>query len=124
ELLARVRAHLRRHAPVAAVDPRPASPNLAFADVVIDTAARSVRRGGASVDMTATEYDVLLCLVESRGHVLTREALFQKVWGPNHHGTPRTIDNFVQQLRAKLESDPRNPRYFQTVRGVGYRFDA
>ena len=56
--------------------------------------------------MTATEFDVLMCLVEARGRVLTREAIFQKVWGPNHHGTPRTIDNFIQQLRAKLEDEP------------------
>jgi DNA-binding response OmpR family regulator len=54
---------------------------------------------------------------------LTREAIFTRVWGPNHHGTPRTIDNFIQQLRAKLEPDPQKPRYLQTVRGIGYRFD-
>jgi DNA-binding response OmpR family regulator len=122
ELLARVRAHLRRLEPA----PPPVAEipkSLVFADVVIDTAARSVRRSGTLVEMTATEYDVLLCLVSSRGRVLTREAIFERVWGPNHHGTPRTIDNFVQQLRAKLESDPRIPRFFQTVRGVGYRFD-
>jgi DNA-binding response OmpR family regulator len=73
--------------------------------------------------MTATEFDVLLCLVEARGVALSREAIFARVWGPNHHGTPRTIDNFVQQLRAKLEPDPQRPRYVLTVRGVGYRFD-
>ena len=53
---------------------------------------------------------------------LSRDQIFQKVWGPNHHGTPRTIDNFVQQLRAKLEKNPQEPAHFQTVRGVGYRF--
>jgi DNA-binding response OmpR family regulator len=73
--------------------------------------------------MTATELDVLLCLIEARGAALSREAIFSRVWGPNHHGTPRTIDNFVQQLRAKLEADPQKPRHVQTVRGVGYRFD-
>jgi DNA-binding response OmpR family regulator len=46
------------------------------------------------------------------------------VWGPNHHGTPRTIDNFIQQLRGKLEPDPQQPRHFMTVRGIGYRFEA
>ena len=73
--------------------------------------------------MTATEFDVLMCLLRAKGRVLTRDGIFQEVWGPNHHGTPRTIDNFVQQLRAKLENDPQVPRHFQTVRGVGYRFD-
>ncbi len=118
ELLARVRAALRRgHA-------APPSRNIVFGDVVVDVAAREVRRGGSVVEMTATEFDVLMCLVESRGRALTREAIFQKVWGPNHHGTPRTIDNFIQQLRAKLEPSPQEPKHFHTVRGVGYRFDA
>jgi DNA-binding response OmpR family regulator len=89
----------------------------------MDVAARTVTRKGVLVDMTATEFDVLLCLVEARGVALSREAIFSHVWGPNHHGTPRTIDNFVQQLRAKLEPDPQKPRHVQTVRGVGYRFD-
>jgi DNA-binding response OmpR family regulator len=82
-----------------------------------------VERAGQAVEMTATEFDVLMCLLEAKGVALPREQIFGRVWGPNHHGTPRTIDNFVQQLRAKLEADPQSPRYFQTVRGVGYRFD-
>jgi DNA-binding response OmpR family regulator len=119
ELLARVRAALRRAT-------REVSPArlVVFEDVQIDLDARKVVRGGALVDMTATEFDVLACLVTSRGKALSREEIFRRVWGPNHHGTPRTIDNFVQQLRAKLEPDPQAPRHFHTVRGVGYRFDA
>lgn len=117
ELLARVRAALRRGR-------APARANVVtFGEVVVDVDARSVTRAGAAVDMTATEFDLLLCMVQSRGRVLTREVIFAKVWGPNHHGTPRTIDNFMQQLRSKLEADPQSPKYFQTVRGVGYRFD-
>jgi DNA-binding response OmpR family regulator len=117
ELLARVRAALRRgRAPVRANV-------VSFGEIVVDIDARSVTRAGAPVEMTATEFDLLLCFVESRGRVLTREAIFAKVWGPNHHGTQRTIDNFMQQLRSKLEPDPQSPKYFQTVRGVGYRFD-
>jgi DNA-binding response OmpR family regulator len=117
ELLARVRAALRR-GPVANARSR-----ITFGDVVVDTEARSVVRAGEAVEMTATEFDLLMCLVEARGRVLTRDAIFAKVWGPNHHGTPRTIDNFMQQLRAKLEVDPQEPEHFLTVRGVGYRFD-
>jgi DNA-binding response OmpR family regulator len=117
ELLARVRAALRR------VEP-PADERVErFGDVVIEVAARSAKRAGEPVDLTATEFDLLMCLVNARGRVLTREAILQYVWGPNHHGTPRTIDNFVLQLRAKLEADPQAPRHIQTVRGVGYRFD-
>ena len=119
ELLARVRAALRR-GPRAAELPRT---EYQFGDVRMDVAARTVFRAGTAVDLTATEFDVLICLVEARGVALSREAIFTRVWGPNHHGTPRTIDNFVQQLRAKLEPDPQRPRYVLTVRGVGYRFD-
>jgi DNA-binding response OmpR family regulator len=118
ELLARVRAALRRGA---AQGERRAK--VAFGDVEVDVEGRSVRRAGQLVDMTATEFDVLLCLVSDRGKVLSREDIFRRVWGPNHHGTPRTVDNFIQQLRAKLEVDPQDPAHIQTVRGVGYRFD-
>jgi DNA-binding response OmpR family regulator len=119
ELLARVRAALRR-------GPRPTDEQRsvhAFGDVRVDVAPRTVTRASARVEMTATEFDLLLCLIEARGVALSREAIFQRVWGPNHHGTPRTIDNFIQQLRAKLEPDPQRPRHLVTVRGVGYRFD-
>jgi DNA-binding response OmpR family regulator len=116
ELLARVRAALRRgHAPSRA---------FTFEDVVVDIEAREVRRAAVVVEMTATEFDVLMCLINARGRALSRETIFQSVWGPNHHGTPRTIDNFIQQLRAKLEKSPQEPKHFHTVRGVGYRFDA
>ncbi len=118
ELLARIRSTLRRAQQLS-------PPSLiTFADVEIDTSARSVKRAGVLVEMTATEFDVLMCLVNAKGRALSREAIFRQVWGPNHHGTPRTIDNFMQQLRAKLEIDQKEPRHFLTVRGVGYRFDA
>ncbi len=120
ELLARVKAALRRG---------PRAPELAprsvylFGEIRVDVPARTVTRAGGPVDITATEFDVLLCLIEARGVALTREQIFERVWGLNHHGTPRTIDNFIQQLRAKLEADPRQPRHLLTVRGIGYRFD-
>jgi DNA-binding response OmpR family regulator len=119
ELLARVKAALRR-----GPQPGPARPaQHIFGDVRVDVAARMVTRAGSPVEMTATEFDLLMCLIEARGVALGREAIFARVWGPGHHGTQRTIDNFVQQLRAKLEPDPQRPRYVVTVRGVGYRFD-
>jgi DNA-binding response OmpR family regulator len=120
ELLARVKAALRR-------GPRPVDSVhtvYEFADVRLDVTSRTVHKAGALVEMTATELDLLVCLVEARGAALSREAIFARVWGPNHHGTPRTIDNFIQQLRAKLEPDAARPRHLVTVRGVGYRFDA
>lgn len=116
ELLARVRAALRRGPPEAA------QRVMTFGDVRVDIDTRRVEKGRGDVEMTATEFDVLMCFVHSKGRALARDEIFREVWGPNHHGTPRTIDNFVQQLRAKLEDDPQEPRHFLTVRGVGYRF--
>ena len=116
ELLARVRAALRRGSPAKA------SRVITFGEVKVDMDTRRVDRNQDVVEMTATEFDVLVCFMQSKGRALAREEIFREVWGPNHHGTPRTIDNFVQQLRAKLEIDPQEPRHFLTVRGVGYRF--
>jgi DNA-binding response OmpR family regulator len=81
-----------------------------------------VKRGGQKVELTATEFDVLLCLIEAKGRVLSREQIQARVWGPDHHGTTRTVDNFLLQLRSKLEDDPSEPKHLVTVRGVGYRF--
>ncbi|MBX3205299.1 MAG: response regulator transcription factor [Labilithrix sp.] len=124
ELLARVRGALRRGAAASAGQggPPPRA-RIGFGDVEIDVAARTIRRAGAVVEVTATEFDVLMCLVGERGRALSRDDIFRRVWGPKHHGTPRTVDNFIQQLRAKLEVDPQEPVFIQTVRGVGYRFD-
>ena len=122
ELLARVRAALRR-GPAAPAPTSDRHARITFASIEIDVPARSVKRAGEPVEMTAREFDVLLCLVGERGRVLSRDDIFRRVWGPNHHGTARTVDNFIQQLRGKLEDDPQEPRHILTVRGVGYRFD-
>jgi DNA-binding response OmpR family regulator len=119
ELLARVKAILRRDAIA-----RGGGEALKVASLDINTATREVKKNGALVELTATEFDVLLCLVEAGGRVLSREQIQATVWGPAHHGTPRTIDNFILQLRAKLEDQPTNPSHIVTVRGVGYRFVA
>jgi DNA-binding response OmpR family regulator len=119
ELLARIRAVLRREGAR-----REGVPVLNAGTLVINTATREVTREGAAVDLTATEFDVLVCLIEAQGRVLSREQIQAKVWGPAHHGTPRTIDNFILQLRAKLEADPTAPKHILTVRGLGYRFAA
>jgi len=118
ELLARVRAALRRRA-------RPVEPDIwRFGDVEVDPARRTVRRGGEELELTATEFDVLVALLEARGRTLSRRQIMDRVWGAGHHGTERTVDNFVVRLRSKLEPDPADPRHLVTVRGVGYRFDS
>ena len=123
ELLARVDAVLRRAQPaappaVAVVD----DPVFRFADVVIDAAQRTVTRGGDPVKLTHLEFELLLFFVRHPAQVVARQHLLEMVWGQTA-GTPRTIDNFVGQLRKRLEVDPEHPRHFVTVRGSGYRFD-
>jgi two-component system, OmpR family, alkaline phosphatase synthesis response regulator PhoP len=90
-------------------------------ELEIDPRTRQVTRGGEPVSLTATEFDILWCLVQADGRVLSREEIQTHVWGAGHHGTLRTIDNFMMQLRTKLERDPSDPQHLLTVRGVGYR---
>jgi len=113
ELLARMRAALRRQDSV--------PPRWSFGSVAIDPETHEVRKDGEEIVLTATEFKVLATLLLAKGRALSREQIFEQVWGPSHHGTPRTIDNFMAQLRAKLEDDPTCPRHLLTVRGHGYR---
>ena len=119
ELLARVRAAVRRRTHASN-----GTGSLRFGDVVVDARRREVRRGGELVDLTVTEFNVLETLAKANGETLTRQQIFESVWGEGHHGTFRTIDNFIAQLRSKLEQDPAAPSHLVTVRGVGYRLTA
>jgi len=118
ELLARVRVALRRGRSQPGQDQ-----GWRMGDIEVDPARHQVRKAGVDVALTAKEFEVLQLLKASRGRVLSRQVIFDHVWGDSHHGTLRTIDNFISQLRAKLESDPAAPKYLVTVRGVGYRLD-
>lgn len=118
ELLARVKAVLRRGSATPTVEVE----RVVIGDIEVDPTTREVLRGDKAIELTATEFDILFFLISSRNRVLTREQIQTGVWGENHHGTTRTIDNFILQLRQKLERDPQHPRYIVTVRGVGYRF--
>jgi DNA-binding response OmpR family regulator len=113
ELLARVRARLRRAQP---------GDVHRFGDVVVDLDRYHVSRDGETVDLSKTEFDLLKFLVERPGDVLTRDMILQEVWGVGYQGTDRTVDNFINRLRQKLDVLG-TPRYFRTVRGVGYRFE-
>jgi len=125
ELLARIKAVLRR--PALARDPaevprqKVADGMIQVGQLSIDPRARQVKRAAEEIALTATEFDILWCLVQAEGRVLSREEIQAHVWGPSHHGTLRTIDNFMMQLRTKLERDPAAPDHLLTVRGVGYR---
>ncbi|MBI2217012.1 MAG: response regulator transcription factor [Candidatus Rokubacteria bacterium] len=116
ELLARVRAVLRRPGP------REKSQDLEFGDVRIHRRARRVFKAGRELAMTRKEFDLLVHLVEHRGDVLTRERLLDEVWGYERFPTTRTVDTHVLRLRKKLETDPDHPVWIQTVHAQGYRF--
>jgi DNA-binding response OmpR family regulator len=118
ELLARVRVGLRRGRAQAE-----ANVLWRMREIEVDPERHQVRKSGNDVELTAKEFEVLMLLKRASGRVLSRQAIFDRVWGDSHHGTLRTIDNFISQLRSKLEDDPANPRHLLTVRGVGYRLD-
>ena len=116
ELLARVEAMLRR---------RPAENDqpMHFGELEIDESARTVRRGGALVELAPRELELLLALIHHRGKVVSRPQLLSEAWGHTGEVVTRTVDTHVAELRRKLEVDPANPRYIHTVRKAGYRFD-
>ncbi len=128
ELLARVRALLRRQGKAivesAPTNTSPAarrsSRHIICGPLEMNLDGRSVYRSGQEVDLQPKQYELLKCLMQNRGTVLTRDQLLQNVWGYDYAGDTRTVDVHVRWLREKLEEDPANPRLIQTVRGVGY----
>ena len=119
ELEARVKALLRRRA-------RAAEPveteRLVFGELEIDPRARRVRRAGRVVHLAPREFDLLLLLAQNPGRVFSRAELLERVWGPSFSGYEHTVNAHINRVRAKIEPDPRAPRYLETVWGVGYRF--
>ncbi len=116
ELLARVRAVLRR-----STGPASDSPMIRFGTVEIDREARRVRVDGADVHLTPNEYKLLMVLLQHAGKVLTHRQLLSEVWGPQHTEQAQYLRVYVAQLRRKLERDPARPKFLQTEPGVGYR---
>jgi DNA-binding response OmpR family regulator len=115
EVIARIRAVLRRSR-------REPDEQLSAGDVTIDVAARRVWLEGAELSLTRKEFDLLVRLARSAGHVVTREDLMSDVWDENWFGSTKTLDVHMTALRRKLGEDPAAPRHIQTVRGVGFRF--
>jgi two-component system KDP operon response regulator KdpE len=118
ELLARIRAALRRAAP-AATDG--ADTTIRFGDVEADFEKRQITVGGREVHLTPNEYKLLQVLTKYAGRVVTQRQLLNEVWGPQHTEQSQYLRVYVAQLRRKLERDPARPRYLQTEPGVGYR---
>ena len=118
ELLARIRAALRRAARDAGVA---AESSFEYGDIRVDLAARRVQRGGNDVHLTPNEYRLLAALVRYAGKVCTHRHLLAEVWGPSHVEHGHYLRIYMAQLRHKLEADPTNPRFLRTEAGVGYR---
>lgn len=121
ELLARVRATLRRVAFEQQRAADQAQEQVVLGSVVIDRRRHVVTRNGQTVPLSPREYDLLLALVDAGGAAVSRDELLDRVWGERWVGTPRTLDVHVRWLREKLEADPSNPQLILTVRGTGYR---
>lgn len=117
ELLARLRALTRRG------QNDPVVPLVEFADVVIDLSAKTVRRGGAPVRLTPTEWRLLELLVRNESRLVTRELLLTGIWGAEHITDTGYLRLYLSQLRRKLEPDPANPAHLITEPGMGYRFE-
>jgi DNA-binding response OmpR family regulator len=118
ELVARVHAVLRR---VGNSEPR-VSTVLRFGEISVDRETRTVEVGERLVDLTPSEFDLLAVMITSPGRVFSRLDLLDVIQGVRYEGYERTIDTHIKNLRAKIEPEPRSPRYIETVYGIGYRF--
>jgi two-component system response regulator RegX3 len=122
ELVARVRAVLRRATSLRVDDPRGEAPAVEVAGVRVDRARHEVTVEGEPVTVPPKEFQLLALLIEHAGRVLTRDQLIDEVWGSDYVGDTKTLDVHVRRLRQRIERDPHVPERIETVRGVGYRF--
>jgi two-component system, OmpR family, response regulator len=122
ELLARIRALLRRAGMAEAKLPENAA-IMKIGDITIDLNRHRVISKGQTLELTAKEYDLLVFLAQNESYVFSREQLLEKVWGYDFAGDTRTVDVHIRWLRQKIENDPANPLHLLTVRGTGYKIE-
>jgi two-component system response regulator RegX3 len=120
ELVARIKAVLRRNNADAFVNQ---GGSISAGPVVIDVERHQVSINGENIALPLKEFELLEFLVRNSGRVLTRTQLIDRVWGSDYFGDTKTLDVHVKRLRAKIEKDPANPVYIQTIRGLGYKFE-
>ncbi|MCA1614555.1 MAG: response regulator transcription factor [Acidobacteria bacterium] len=116
ELLARIRAHLRR-----AARPAPGVEGYTFGDVALNFRAHEATKAGRALELSAREFEILKYFVRRRGEPVTRDQLLDEVWG-SRYPFSRTVDNHIAKLRQKIETDPSDPRFIVTLHRVGYKF--
>ncbi|MDY6794534.1 MAG: response regulator transcription factor [Actinomycetota bacterium] len=117
ELVARVKAVLRRTRPVSE-----SNEVLHVEDLIIDASRRRLIQGDKEIELTPREFDLLYTLALNRGIVMSRDRLLERVWGYDYYGDTRTVDVHIRHMREKLGDDSSDPRYVETVWGVGYKF--
>lgn len=123
ELMARVKANLRRNAAGGTEGAQGANVQT-YGELTIDFDRYEVKKRGEAINLTLKEYDLLKFLATQQSQIFTREKLLEKVWGYEYFGEPRGVDVTIRRLREKIEDDPGKPRYIVTKRGVGYYFSA
>jgi two-component system response regulator RegX3 len=122
ELIARIRAVMRRHSEIGEIDQDNSS--LVAGPVRMDVDRHQVSVNNTSISLPLKEFELLEFLMRNSGRVLTRMQLIDRVWGSDYVGDTKTLDVHIKRLRAKIEVDPANPVFIQTVRGLGYKLEA
>ncbi|MBQ5152761.1 response regulator YycF [Macrococcoides caseolyticum] len=120
ELIARVKANLRRHYSQTQSEEKEESTNIVIKDIVVYPEAYSIKKRGIDIELTHREFELFHYLAKHIGQVMTREHLLQTVWGYDYFGDVRTVDVTIRRLREKIEDDASHPEYIVTRRGVGY----
>jgi len=121
EVLARVKANLRKHVIQDDIKPEEEeSKHIKIKDLILDTEKYLVIKNSLPIDLTVKEFDVLKVLIEAKGQVFSREEILQRAWGYEYLGDIRTVDVTIRRLREKIEDNPSSPKYIITKRGIGY----
>jgi DNA-binding response OmpR family regulator len=123
ELVARIKAALRRTKVLPSAAHAQLDHRLRMGDLEIDQKAMRAFRGEQRIDLTSREVAILAALYERRGQAVSRDELFDLAWGRDYMPNSRALDQYVSALRKKIEIDPASPRIIRTVHGVGYRYD-
>ena len=118
ELIARIEVMLRRRR-----SEKENLPPLTFGNVTIDRIGRVVTVNNELIQLSAREFDLLCLLAATPGTVYSRDTILERVWGWDYEGTARTVDNFIANLRKKLQPNPKDPQYIQTIPRIGYRLE-
>ncbi|MCB9932245.1 MAG: response regulator transcription factor [Planctomycetes bacterium] len=117
EVVARVNAAVRRSKRF-----ETSEADYSFEDYTLDTKGQVLRKSGQQIELSQKEFLMLKLFLENEGKVLSRQEILAKVWGFDYYGTDRTVDNFINKLRQKVENDINNPAHILTMRGSGYKF--